>query len=237
MKTTRTTAAFAAFSSLAALSVASPAFAYEDASETHLVGPASDAAEADAEAEEETSDEAEYCGGDEASPLDEADQLLGDQEWMGLYREAGRLLREGRADWQRAQALSYLATAQLHLGRARPAARNFGLAFAVDAEQVAPGLRVEHAIALFRSGQRDEAHATARVFAEQECVAPAAWLVTSCWAARTVMAETTDDGTEGAAQRQMAAAILPQDEARLGQVADFRALLGEGALEPRVAAR
>lgn len=240
MKTPRTTAAVATLSSLVALCGAPLAFAYEDAGETQLLGPAADAADADAEAEaeeEEYADEGDYCGGGEASPLDEADQFLGDQDWMSLYRESGRVLREGRADWQRAQALSYLATAQLHMGRVRPAARNFGLAFAVDAEQVAPGLRVEHAIALFRNGQRDLAHQTARTFADQECVAPAAWLVTSCWAARTVMAETTDDGAEAAVQRQMAAAILPQDEPRLGQVADFRTLLGDDVADPRIAAR
>lgn len=236
MKNTHT----ALFTALSSLLLTPVALAFDEGSETTLLGPAADAAdpeEEEATEEEEVVDEGDYCGGGEASPLDEADQLLGDQDFRGLYREVGGILRAGRADWQRAQALSYLATAQLHMGRFRPAARNFQLAFAVDAEQVAPALRVEQAIAELRNGQRDAARQSAQLFAEQECIAPAQWLVSACWAARTVMAETTDDAVDRDTQRQLAAAFLPQDEERLGQVADYRALLGESLTPTRVAAR
>ncbi len=236
MKNTRTVLTVA----LCSLAVTPVALAFDDGGETHIVGPAADvadAAEEEATEEEEVVDEGDYCGGGEASPLDEADQLLGDQDWRGLYREVGGILRTGRADWQRAQALSYLATAQLHMGRVRPAARNFELAYAVDAEQVAPALRVEQAIAELRNGQRAAARQSAQIFAEQECIAPAQWLVSACWAARTVMAETSDDAVDRGTQAQLAAAFLPQDEERLGQVADYRMLLGDGLTPPRVAAR
>jgi hypothetical protein len=225
MKTTR----IALLAALSIITFATDAFASDETT---------DLEEADEVAEEEDVEELEgeeFCGG-EASPLDEADQLLGDRDWMGLYRETSHVLRTGRADWQRAQALSYLATAQLHMGRIRPAARNFALAFRLDPEQVGMSLRVEQAITQYRNGQIAEAHETAKAFAEEHCVAPQAWLVSSCWAARTVMAETADEGLLRATQRELAAAILPEDEARLEEVADFRALIGDVAA-PRIASR
>lgn len=226
---------FTLIAGLSNLFIASAALAYDEGGELHVDGTADEAEENEEEEVVEAGEE-EYCGGgDDASPLDSADMLLGDGDWRGLYHEAGTLLREGRADWQRAQALSYLATAQLHMGdRDWAAARNFRLAFAVDAEQVSPGLRAELAIAQLKSGQRAEAHATASAFVQEECAAPAQWLVPSCWAAHSVMAEASDDVAERDAEQAAARAILPRTDDLLAQVADLEGLIGKSL---RVASR
>lgn len=238
---TRTTARFALLAALSTLAVAPSALAYDDGSEVGIEGTADGeaATDEDAGSEDQYVDEGEYCGGDEGSPLGEADMLLGEEDWTGLYHTVGTLLREGRADWQRAQALSYLATAELHMGRPWAAARNFRIAFAVDAEQVSPALHAEHAVALLRSGQNAAAYAEASTFVEGQCQAPESWMVPSCWAAHTVMAASAPDAAASEAAQDRADAVLPQSEELLGQVATYRKLLGyeDGRDDGRVASR
>lgn len=223
------------------LSFAPAALAHDDGSALRPEDAPADAAGDEAEAEEDTAqdvaDEGDYCGGDEDYPLMDAEGYLEGREWKPLYREVGALLREGRAGWQRAEALSYLATAELHMGRARPAARNFLLAFATDPD-VAPGLRAELAIALLQNRQHEAAFEQASTFVSQWCVAPETWMQASCWAARTVMSRATDDASVREEQLRAAEAVRPHTDDSLAQVLELEELMGDAApTATRVASR
>ena len=231
---------------LSVLSFAPAALAHDDGSHvspqapTAEVGLGADTADEGVEDSQDEgrqeADEGDYCG-DGDYPLMDAEGYLEGQEWKPLYREVGAMLRQGRAGWQRATALSYLATAELHMGRTRPAARNFRLAFALDAESVSPALRAEQAVALLNNGQRAAAFEAASAFVQEQCVAPETWMQSACWAAHTVMARATDDVTVRETEQHAAEAARPHTDELLAEVLDFEALLDGTTPSTRVATR
>ena len=229
---------FALLAALSILGFAPAASAHDDGSELRVLGSDPDAEQEATEEEEaeEYVDEGDYCGDGEPTPLMDAEVLLGDGDYRGLYHEVGTLLRQGRAGWQRPTALSYLATAQLRMGRHRAAARNFALAFRLDADLVSPALRAEQAVALLRSGQRAEALEVARTFVEQECSAPAVWIQAACWSGHEVIARATDDAAVRETEERAAEASRPRTDDLLVEVATFEQLLGEAPTR-RIASR
>lgn len=159
------------------------------------VEPAQAAEPSEAEPPNDEDDEpVEACGDDEPTVVDDAAMSVDEGRYADARDELVEALQHGTVPaWQHGMALAVLGEAQLELGRARPAARNFRRALEVDAESAGTSARLGLAAALFLEGRRAQADRQARAFLDESC---AEWSdPVSCYGANYLRAFTSDDPT------------------------------------------
>lgn len=150
----------------------------------------------DAYLEDEYVDEdVEFCGGGDASIVDEAYYAMEAGDAEGARDLLVDVLRRGDVEeWERPSALVTLAEAQLRLGETRSAVVNYRKALVLYPEQAGAAARVGLASALFVRGARGAAYQAARAAADEVCADR--WAQVACYGAQQIVARTSRDDDE-----------------------------------------
>ncbi|MBI2898334.1 MAG: hypothetical protein HYY06_32590 [Deltaproteobacteria bacterium] len=178
----------------------------------------------------------DYCDGGPPSPLEKVQEKLDSGAFEEAYDEALSLLRQGGIGWERPRALALLAEAQLRTGRFSGAVRNYELALSLDEAEAGQSARAGLAVALWRAGRGDDAHAKAQSFIEEACSEMYPDEV-ACYGAQLVLALTSRGFEERRDQLRVAATRRAAQPDLDFSFASMRRLMGDVAQGPVASAR